>query len=95
MKKRCTQSIQPQKAVFEQYVAWLSEKKIEDHGQSKFNQFINLLKTTKLSYSVSSVYNQNYSVALHISNYAIRKKIGCTFFSPFSLQLTAERKSNE
>ena len=28
----------------EQYVAWLPEKKIADFGQSKFNQFIDLLK---------------------------------------------------
>jgi len=29
---------------FEQYVAWLPEKKIADFGQSKFNLFIDLLK---------------------------------------------------
>jgi hypothetical protein len=28
----------------EQYVAWLPEKRIADYGQSKFNQFIDLLK---------------------------------------------------
>jgi hypothetical protein len=29
----------------EQYVAWQPEKRIADHGQVKFNQFIDLLKT--------------------------------------------------
>ena len=29
----------------EQYVAWLPEKRIVDYGQSKFNQFIDLLKS--------------------------------------------------
>ena len=29
----------------EQYVAWQPEKRIADHGQAKFNQFIDLLKT--------------------------------------------------
>jgi hypothetical protein len=42
----------------EQYVAWLPEKRIMDYGQSKFNQFIDLLQ--KLSAIVVQIIENDY-----------------------------------
>ncbi|MGA3061279.1 MAG: hypothetical protein ABSD92_13060 [Candidatus Bathyarchaeia archaeon] len=42
----------------EQYVAWLPEKRIVDYGQSKFNQFIDVLQ--KLSAIVVQIIENDY-----------------------------------
>ena len=69
---------------FERYVAWLPEKRIADFGQSKFNQFIDLLKNLSaiLVQLIESDYfalNERVEIA-HIMSWML----GCTEYGLLS-----------
>jgi hypothetical protein len=69
---------------FEQYVAWLPEKRIADFGQSKFNQFIDLLKN--LSAIVVLMIENNYFASTERVELAhvISWMLGCTEYGLLS-----------
>lgn len=68
----------------EQYVAWLPEKRIADFGQSKFNQFIDLLKnmsTLVVQLIENDYYTSNERAELsHIMSWML----GCTEYGLLS-----------
>jgi hypothetical protein len=69
---------------FERYVAWLPEKRIADFGQSKFNQFIDLLKNlsaiiVQLIESDYFALNERVEIA-HIMSWML----GCTEYGLLS-----------
>jgi hypothetical protein len=69
---------------FQQYVAWLPEKRIADYGQNKFNQFIDLLKnmsTIVVQLIENDYFASNERVELaHVTSWML----GCTEYGLLS-----------
>jgi len=68
----------------EQYVAWLPEKRIVDYGQSKFNQFIDVLQ--KLSAIVVQMIENDYFASNERVElaYVMSWMLGCTEYGLLS-----------
>jgi hypothetical protein len=63
---------------FEQYVAWLPDKRIADFGQSKFNQFIDLLKNMS-SIVVQLIENDYFALNERVEiAHVMSWMVGCT-----------------
>ena len=68
----------------EQYVAWLPEKRIADYGQSKFNQFIDLLKNMS-AIVVQIIENDYFASSERVElSHVMSWMVGCTEYGLLS-----------
>jgi hypothetical protein len=68
----------------EKYVAWCPEKRIEDCGQAKFNQFIDLLKNMS-AIAVHMIQNDYFASSERVElSHVLSHMLGCTEYGALS-----------